>query len=176
VTLSKGLPRLSAIVAVSENNVIGAENDLPWRLSSDLKWFKKNTLGKPILMGRKTYESLPRLLPGRTNIILTRDREFKLEGAVITHTLNEAIAAGRKAALGNGADEIVIIGGAEIYRLALPEIERLYLTRVHTEVEGDTYFPDLSQEDWSEKFREFHEKSEKDMFDHSFTILDRNNT
>ncbi|MEH6525970.1 MAG: dihydrofolate reductase [Sneathiella sp.] len=171
--MTKDDPFLSAIVAVSENNVIGAGNDLPWRLSNDLKWFKKTTLGKPILMGRKTFKSLPGLLPGRANIIITRDPEFKLDGGIVTHNLDDAIAAGRTAAQAADAQEIVVIGGAEIYHLALPKIDRFYLTRVHTEIGGDTYLPELEKSDWAEVFREFHGKSEKDMFDYSFTILDR---
>ncbi|USG60606.1 dihydrofolate reductase [Sneathiella marina] len=171
--MAKDNPILSAIVAVSENNVIGAENDLPWRLSNDLKWFKKSTIGKPILMGRKTFKSLPGLLPGRTNIILTRDPDFTLDGGIVTRNLDDAIAAGQVAAKTAGAEEIVVIGGAEIYRLTLPLINRLYLTRVHTEIEGDTFFPELETTDWVEVFNEFHGKSEKDMFDHSFTILER---
>jgi len=164
---------LSAIVAVSENNVIGAENDLPWRLSNDLKWFKKTTLGKPMLMGRKTFDSLPGLLPGRAHIVLTRDSEFTLNNAIVVHSLEEALAESTIIAKEGGIDEVMIIGGAEIFRLALPQIERLYLTRVHSEVAGDTYFPELENNRWIEVFREFHGKTEKDIFDHSFTILER---
>lgn len=153
--------------------MIGIENDLPWRLSNDLKWFKKTTFGKPILMGRKTFKSLPGLLPGRVHIILTRNLDFTLDDGIVTHTLDEAIAAGKTAAIAAKADEVVIIGGAEIYRLTLPQIDRLYLTLVHTEIAGDTFFPELKNSDWAEVFREFHGKTEKDMFDHSFTILER---
>ena len=153
--------------------MIGIENNLPWRLSNDLKWFKKTTLNKPIIMGRKTFDSLPGMLPGRAHIILTRDPGFSIEGSIVTHTLDEAIAAGMSAAINAGTDEVVVIGGAEIYRLSLPRIDRIYLTRVHTDIAGDTFFPELKSCDWNEVYREFHTKTEKDMYDHSFTILER---
>lgn len=165
---------LSAIVAVAENQVIGIDNDLPWRLSNDLKWFKKVTMGKPIIMGRKTFQSLPGLLPGRPHIIITRDTEFTAANVAIAHDLDEAIQAGKEAAEQIGVNEMVIIGGAEIYRQALDKLDMIYLTRVHAVIEGDTYFPKLDPADWTELSREFHEKSEKDQFDHSFIQLKRN--
>ncbi|TNE39286.1 MAG: dihydrofolate reductase [Alphaproteobacteria bacterium] len=164
---------LSAMVAVSENNVIGAEGGLPWRLSNDLKWFKKTTMGKPVIMGRKTFESLPKLLSGRANIVITRETNFQAAGAIITHSLDEALEAGKKAARTLGVSEIVVIGGAEIYRQSLEKLNRIYLTRVHATVDGDTFFPDLGSAIWKESAREFHQKSEKDMFDHSFIVLNR---
>lgn len=164
---------LSAIVAVAENNVIGAENDLPWRLSNDMKWFRRTTMGKPIIMGRKTFQSLPKLLPGRTNIIVTRDPAFQVEGAIVTHSLEEALAAAKALDGDSGPEEVVIIGGAEIYRQSLPYLDRLYLTRVHADIPGDTFFPELEMKNWSEDFAERHGKSEKDAHDHSFTILNR---
>ena len=163
------------MVAVSENNVIGADNGLPWRLSNDLKWFKKTTMGKPIIMGRKTFESLPGLLPGRPNIIITRDSLFKKDGAIVVHSLSDALIAGNEAAQKIGAGEMVVIGGAEIYRQSMDQLDRLYLTRVHASVDGDTFFPPLILDDWSEDLCEIHEKSEKDMFDYSFIILNRIN-
>ncbi len=166
---------LSAIVAVSENNVIGIENGLPWRLSNDMKWFRQTTMGKPIIMGRKTFESLPRILPGRANIIITRDPAYQVDGAFVTHSLEAAIESARNLETENRSDEVVIIGGAEIYRQSLPFLNRIYLTRIHAEFTGDTYFPELKMENWSEDFRERHEKSEKDAYDHSFTILNRVN-
>jgi dihydrofolate reductase len=166
---------LSAIVAVSENNVIGMDSGLPWRLSNDLKWFRQTTMGKPIIMGRKTFESLPKILPGRTNIIITRDPGYQIEGAIVTHSLEAAIEAAKSLENEGSSDEVVIIGGAEIYRQSLPFLDRIYLTRVHADVAGDTYFPDLELENWSEDFTERHEKSEKDAYDHSFTILNKVN-
>jgi dihydrofolate reductase len=165
---------LSAMVAVSENQVIGVDNGLPWRLSNDLKWFKKVTMGKPILMGRKTFQSLPGLLPGRPHIVITRDPKFTAKDVTITHDINEAIKAGIEAASQLGAEEMVIIGGAEIYRQALDKLDLIYLTQVHAEIEGDTYFPELDPADWTEVSRELHRKSEKDQYDHSFICLKRN--
>jgi len=165
---------LSAIVAVAENNVIGAENDLPWRLSSDLKRFKKLTMGKPMIMGRKTFQSLPGLLPGRPHIILTRDTSYEVAGATIVHSLTEAIARAKSLALQANVDEIAVIGGTEIFRQSLPYLDRLYLTRVHAEVPGDTHFPEIDMADWSEESCEFHAKSEKDEYDHSFMVLNHN--
>ena len=165
---------LSAIVAVSENQVIGIDNDLPWRLSNDLKWFKKTTMGKPIIMGRKTFESLPGPLPGRTSIVITRDPDFKAEGVIVTHTLESAFEIGNEAAKQMNAREVVVIGGAEIFRLCLDQLDRIYLTRVHATIDGDTFFPEFDPEKWREISNEFHPKSEKDMFDHSFIVLERN--
>ncbi len=164
---------ISAVLAVSENNVIGAENSLPWRLSNDLKWFKKNTLGKPMIMGRKTFQSLPGLLPGRTSIILTRDSSFKVEGALMAHSMQAAIDLARKDAEINQQKEITIVGGAEIYKLFYPLIDRFYLTRVHTEIEGDAHFFPLDPALWQSRFTEFHQKSEKNEYDHTFHILER---
>jgi dihydrofolate reductase len=164
---------LSAVVAASENNVIGRDNDLPWRLSNDLKWFKSTTMNKPIVMGRKTFQSLPGMLPGRTHIVITRDPGFTAEGAVVTQSLEAAIESGKRDAATRGETEIMIIGGAEIFHQSLDRLDRIYLTRVHAEVDGDTFLPALDPANWREDFREFHEKSEKDAFDHSFMILNR---
>jgi len=165
--------KIIAVLAVSENNVIGSENDLPWRLSNDLKWFKKNTLGKPMIMGRKTFESLPGILPNRTHIILTRDRNFSKEGVLVAHSLDEALSLAQEDMAENDIQEVAIVGGGEIYNLFLPQIERFYLTRVHTEIEGDTYFPPLDETQWETVFQEAHETSDKDDFAHTFFILDR---
>lgn len=161
------------MVAVSENQVIGVDNGLPWRLSNDLKWFKKVTMGKPIIMGRKTFQSLPGLLPGRPHIVITRDPEFTAAGVTVTHNLDESVKAGIKVAEQVEAEEMVIIGGAEIYRQALEMLDVIYLTRVHAVIEGDTYFPELDPDNWIELSREFHVKSKKDQFDHSFIRLER---
>lgn len=165
--------KIIAVLAVSENNVIGAENDLPWRLSNDLKWFKKNTLGKPMIMGRKTFESLPGILPNRTHIILTRDTNFQKESVLVAHSPGEALSLAKKDMSQNDVQEVAIVGGGEIYKLFLPHIDRFYLTRVHTEIEGDTFFPQLDEKHWQVVFEEKHEPSEKNDFAHTFFILDR---
>ncbi len=165
--------KISAVLAVSENNVIGSENDLPWRLSNDLKWFKKNTLGKPMIMGRKTLESLPGVLPGRTSIVLTRDETFSMEGVLIAHSPQEALTLAKEDAENNQINEIMIVGGGEIYALFGSDMDRYYLTRVHTELAGDTFFNPLARHEWKTVFSEFHEASEKNQFDHTFFILDR---
>ncbi len=165
--------KISAILAVSKNGVIGSENSLPWRLSNDLKWFKKNTLNKPMIMGRKTFSSLPGILKDRTNIVLTRDTEFAVDNILAAHTPMEALTLARKDAEMRSADEIMIIGGGEIYKLFADQIDRYYITRVHTEIEGDTYFADLSADFWSTVFSEHHEASEKNEYAHSFQILEQ---
>ena len=136
---------ISLIVAASENNVIGAQGDLPWRLSADLRRFKEITMGKPIVMGRKTYESIGRPLPGRRNIVLTRQSGYEAEGCDVVDSPEAAIEAA------GDADEIMIIGGSHIYRAFLPRADRIYMTRVHADVDGDTWFPELPESDWIQK-------------------------
>lgn len=165
--------KIIAVLAVSENDVLGSDNDLPWRLSNDLKKFKENTQGKPMIMGRKTFESLPGILPGRTHIVLTRDKNYQPEGVLIAHSVEEAVDLATQDALIKGADEIAIVGGGEIYRLFLPQIQRFHLTRVHTDIDGDTFFFPLPETEWVVNFSEFHEKSEKNQYDHTFFIMDR---
>lgn len=141
-------PQVSLIVARAINGVIGKDGDLPWRLPEDLKHFKRTTVGKPVIMGRKTFESLGRPLPARHNIVLTRDTAFEADGCTIVYTLADALdAAGL-------TGEIMIIGGAEIYALALPIAARLYITDVALSPEGDTHFPALHMEDWVQTQRE----------------------
>ncbi len=134
-------PRLSLVVAVAQNGVIGRDGDLPWRMSDDLKWFKSITTGKPIVMGRTTYESLGRPLPGRTNIVLTRQDAPLHDDVVVASTLPMALAAAAEAARTMAAQEICIIGGANLYEQTLPLAHRLYLTVVEADVEGDRFFP-----------------------------------
>src|SRR5882724_9049383 len=132
-------PVISLVVAMARNNVIGRDNGLPWgRLPEDLKHFKAVTMGKPVLMGRKTFESIGKPLPGRTNFVLTRDAKWKAEGVVVIHSLDEALTG----------DELSGIGGAEIYRLLLPLADRIYLTRIDTDVSGDTVFPSIDYTKW----------------------------
>lgn len=165
--------RLSLVVAVAENGVIGRDNGLPWRLPGDLKRFKSITMGKPIIMGRKTFDSIGRPLPGRTNIVLTRDRTFSDAGVRPAYDLAEAIKIAEACSDTQGASEIMIIGGAGIYELALAAASRIYLTEVHMEAAGDTYFPDLDRGDWTEKSREAGSVEPGDSCDYSFVVLDR---
>lgn len=163
-------PIVALIVAVAENGVIGRGNTLPWRIPEDMKWFKARTMGKPCIMGRKTWESFPkRPLPGRTNIVVTRDRSYAAEGAVVVGSLRSALDV----AAGEEPDEIMILGGAEIYALALPLADRIYLTSVHGEVAGDAHFPALDRDDWSETIVGVHPSSAERPIGYSFIILDK---
>ena len=151
---------LNIIVAVSENNVIGRKNDLPWHLPDDLQYFKDKTKGHPIIMGRKNFESIGRVLPGRQNIIITRQLNYAVDGCDVVGSLEEAIQAAQ------GAEDIFVIGGGEIYKQALPFVDRVYLTRVHADIEGDVYFPELGPE-WKDLSAEHHEADERHA--HAFT-------
>ena len=157
---------ISLIVAVAENGVIGRKGELPWRLSDDLKRFKAITMGKPIVMGRKTWESIGRPLPGRQNIVITRQPGFAAEGCDVVGSTREAVT------VAGDADEIMIIGGSEVYALFLPEAGRVYLTRVHATVEGDAFFPELGDE-WLLVGNESHSADEKNEFDVTFRIYER---
>ncbi|WP_370334883.1 dihydrofolate reductase [Parvularcula marina] len=138
-------PILSLVVAVARNGVIGREGDLPWRMRDDLKWFKEITTGKPIIMGRTTWDSLGRPLPGRLNIVISRGRPDLPEGVLLANSLDEAIL------LAGAAEEICVIGGAAIYALALPRAERLYVTQIEAEIDGDTVFELPSRDEWTIK-------------------------
>lgn len=162
-----GRPLVSLIVAVAENGVIGRENALPWRLPEDLRRFKAITMGKPILMGRRTYDSIGRPLPGRTNLVLTRDPAWRAEGVIPVGSIDEAL---RRAA---GADELVVIGGAEVYRLTLPLASRVYLTQVHANVPGDATFPPLQPGEWREVERQTHPADERHAWNMTFLTLER---
>ena len=156
------------VVAASENDVIGRANQLPWRLSADLRHFKALTMGHPILMGRKTYESIGKALPGRTNWVLSRASDFKPADCKVLRTLDEA-----QMAVG-GEGPLMVIGGAEIYRLCLPQAQRIHLTLVHTKItDGDTFFSAWRDPEWTESSRERHEADEKNAYAYSFLTLDR---
>ena len=142
------------IVAADKNNVIGGGNTLLWNLPADMKHFRTLTEGHPIIMGRKTFMTDCGLLPGRTNIVLTRDRQFTLDGAVVAHSLEEALAPYR-----NQDEEVFICGGAQVYEMALPMIDRMYVTKVHQNVVGDTFFPSFNIKNFEEKWREVFEFS-----------------
>jgi len=161
--------RISLVVAVAENGVIGSDNDLPWRLKGDLKHFKATTMGKPIIMGRKTYESIGRPLPGRTNIVMSRRSLDLPDGVVQVSSLEEAF----RAAEASGADEACVTGGAEIYALALPYAHTLHFTRVHMDAEGDTLFPEFDRTQWRETSAERFEASETDSAAYTIMRLDR---
>ena len=158
---------ISIIVAASANNVIGAQGDLPWRLSDDLKRFKTVTMGKPIVMGRKTWESIGRALPGRRNIVITRQQNFAAEGCDVVQSTDEAIVAA------GDVDEIMVIGGSEVYALFLPVAQRLYLTRVHADVNGDAFFPVVDEDEWQLVSDEAHVADSRNEFDFSFRIYER---
>lgn len=158
--------RISMIVAVSRNGVIGRDGDLPWRLSSDLRRFKRLTMGSCLVMGRRTYESIGRVLPGRTSIVLTRGELPPAEGLIVVHSLDEALACCT-------GEEAFVIGGGGIYRQALPRVDRLYLTTVHADIEGDTRFPPLDESQWRVVESEFCPAGERDQYDTTFRVLDR---
>ena len=165
--------RLSMMVAKASNNVIGRDNKLPWYLPNDLKYFKQVTFGKPVIMGRKTWESLKGPLPGRTNIVITRQADYVAEGAKVVTTLDEAVEMAENVAFIEGQEETVIMGGAEIYQLALPKADRLYLTEVHAEVDGDTFFPDYDATEWNEIGREDFAAEGPNPYDYSFVVYER---
>lgn len=158
---------ISIIVAASENGVIGRRGELPWRLSSDLQHFKAVTMGKPIVMGRKTWESIGRPLPGRQNIVITRQDGFAAEGCEVVGSVDAAVAAA------GDAEEIMVIGGSEIYALFLSRADRLYLTRVHAEIDGDAFFPDDDESSWILVDDEQHEADDSNEFDYSFQRYER---
>lgn len=167
-------PRIAFIVAVARNGVIGRNGNLPWRLSTDLKLFRRLTMGKPIIMGRKTWETLAkRPLDGRDNIVVTRAAEFAAEGAIVAHSLGEALVAARTAASARQVDEVMVIGGAEIYRAALADADRIYLTEVEATPDGDTRFPPLDASQWREVSREALPRGPNDEHGATLVVLDR---
>jgi dihydrofolate reductase len=157
---------LSLIAAVSKNNVLGNDNKLLWHLPADLKYFKNTTSGKTIIMGRKTYESIGRALPNRRNIVVTRQKDFTAEGCEIFNSLQQAVQECEH------EKEVFIIGGGEIYRQALPEADRIYLTRVYEHFEGDTTFPEFSLSEWRLTSYTKHHADEKNAFDYSFSAYE----
>jgi len=166
-------PVIALVVAMGENRAIGRGGDLPWHLRSDMKFFRAVTMGKPVIMGRRTFKSLPRVLDGRLNIVLTRDNGFVAPDAVMAHSLEEGLQAARDSAGRTGADEIMIIGGEDVFREVLPQVGRIYLSEVHAMPEADTWFPALDENEWREVSRERHEAGPKDDHAFSFVVLDR---
>lgn len=161
-------PHFSLIVAKSRNGVIGIDGDLPWRLSSDLQFFKKTTLGKPVLMGRVTWESLPFPLPGRPNLVLTKDKSFSPKGCEVHHDLHAMIGRGYELAGQSGTDEVVLIGGAQLYANCLPYITRMYITEVDVMIEGDAHFPAVAANKWALKSATPYPQTKND--DYPFTV------
>jgi len=158
---------LSLIAAMDEERLIGAHNNLPWRLPADMQWFRKQTMGKPILMGRNTFASIGKALPGRQNIVLSRNRALRLDGCSIIHSLDDLEKVTSE------GDEVMIIGGAEVYGLALPLADRIYLTTIAANFEGDAWFPSLNETEWREVFREEHAADDTNAWPYCFSILER---
>lgn len=158
-------PRISIISALARNRTIGINNTLPWRLPEDLKHFKTLTLGHHILMGRKTFESLPGILPGRPHVVITRNRDFEVNNCIVVHSIEDAIA------VASGDEEIFFIGGADLYQQALTIADRMYLTEIQANVEGDAWFPEFDRSQWLETQRETHQ-SENGLAFH-FVIYDK---
>ena len=160
---------ISIIAAMGKNNVIGNKNSLPWKLPADMKHFKELTLGKPVIMGRKTFESIGKPLPKRINIIITRDEDYKAEGCVVAHSLDEALKAA-----GN-AEEVMVIGGAQIYKEFLPKADKMHLTLIDADFEGDAYFPEYNIEEWEEVSYEEHERDKDNQYNYTFIVLKKKN-
>lgn len=165
---------ISMIAALSKNKVIGRNNDLPWKLPDDMKFFMETTKGHHTLMGRKNYDSIPlkfKPLPHRTNIVVTRQKEFKAPGCTVVDSLEKGLRIARD----NKDPETFIIGGAEIYKLGLLHADRLYLTEIDAVIDGDTYFPDFDESEWSETSRIHHAKDERHAYNFDFVIYDKKN-
>jgi len=158
---------LSIIVAVSENNVIGKDNDLIWKLPRDMRHFKETTTGHYIIMGRKTFESNGRPLPNRTNVIITRDKNYKAEGCVVVHSLEDAINEAKN------DSEAFIIGGGVIYDLSMSLVDRIYITKIHHSFEGDTFFPEINMDEWNVVDKRDYEPDEKNKYPFTILTLDR---
>ena len=161
------------MVAMARNRVIGRNNALPWYLPDDLKYFKRVTLGKPIVMGRKTFESIGKPLPGRANLVITRNAAWQHPGVRVFNSLTEAYRGAEAQAEIDGVDEVMVIGGGEIFAESLADADRLYLTEVHGEVPGDAYFPEIDWAQWQERSREDFPASGANPFDYSFVVYDR---
>ena len=164
---------IALIVAKARNGVIGRNNQLPWRLPEDLRYFKRMTIGKPVIMGRNTWESLGKPLPERDNIVITRNESFYAHGATVVNDLGTALLLADSLADARGADEIMIIGGAQIYAAALPQVTRAYITEVDADIDGDAFFPALDATQWKEIARENFSACEKNPYNYNFLTLER---
>jgi dihydrofolate reductase len=165
--------RIALIWAMARNGVIGRDNKLPWYLPEDLKYFKRITTGKPVIMGRKTYDSIGRPLPNRTNIVITRDASLTLEGVNVVTSLDAALELARAESQISDIDEVIVMGGAEIYAQALPHADRLYVTLVHAEVDGDAVFPPVDLTQYNEVSREDFSAKGPNPYDYSFVVYER---
>ncbi len=161
--------KISAIAARASNGVIGKDGGLPWHLPDDLKFFKRTTSGHHIIMGRKSFDALGKPLKNRTNIVLTQDKDYRTDDIVIAHSLERAIDYARN----RNEDECFIAGGAEVYRQALPILDRMYLTEIHARIDGDTYYPDFQEEHWEQTQSEDHEKDDRHAYPFTFRILEK---
>lgn len=170
------MTRLSIIVAMANNRTIGRNNKLPWYLPQDLQYFKRITMGKPIIMGRKTFESIGHPLPGRINIVVTRQQQWTREGVRVAHSTEEAIQLADSQAVIDGVDEVMLIGGAELYRSALPAADTVYLTHVNADIEGDAFFPELDNSLWQEVHRQSFPACDNNPHDYAFCVLQRRRT
>jgi dihydrofolate reductase len=159
--------KLAIIVAMDEHRLIGKNNDLPWKLSADLQFFRRTTMGKPIVMGRNTHESIGRPLPGRQNIVITSQADYQAEGCDVVNSLENALALCRD------AEEVMVMGGASLYEQTVALADKLYLTRVHANLDGDTWFPEWSERDWQLISSEPHQADEKNQYDYSFELYQR---
>lgn len=155
------------IVATDEQGLIGKDNDLPWKLSADLQYFRRVTMGKPLIMGRNTHESIGRALPGRKNIIVTKNEAYKADGCTIVNSISDALLACEQ------VEEVMIMGGASLYEQLLPTADKLYLTRVHASLEGDTWFPEWQKNEWTELSREDHSADDKNDYNYSFIVYEK---
>ena len=162
---------ISLIAALSKNRVIGKNNDLPWHLPDDMKYFMQTTKGHHVIMGRRNYDSLPekfRPLPNRTNIVVTHQKDFKADSCIVVHSIEDAIDLATK----NNEQEVFIIGGAEIYKLGFPISQRLYLTEIDAEIEGDTFFPEFKKQDWGETSRVNHIADARHAYSFDFVVYE----
>ncbi|MDR4888608.1 dihydrofolate reductase [Fredinandcohnia sp. QZ13] len=159
---------ISLLLAMDKNQLIGKDNDLPWRLPADLAYFKRVTMGHPIIMGRKTYDSIGRPLPGRENIIVTRDTSYKAEGCKVIHSIDEIVKMSEET-----EQELFVIGGAEIFKEILPYSDRLYITEIDEEFEGDTYFPAFDKAEWQVISKEKGIKDEKNPYEYTFLVYEK---
>lgn len=160
---------ISAIVAAAKNNVIGKDNQIPWYLPADLAYFKKTTLEHHVIMGRKCFKSISRPLPKRVNIVVTRDPFFMADGVLVAHSVEEALGM----AFDDGAKEVFILGGGEIYKDSMDLWDKIYLTEVDIEPEGDVFFPEIEPTEWTETWRETHEPDSKNEYTYTFRLLER---
>lgn len=159
--------KIALIVATDQQSLIGKDNDLPWSISADLQYFKKVTMGKPLIMGRNTHESIGRPLPGRQNIIVTKNHCYQAEGCTVVHSTQAALSVAKE------ADEVMIMGGASLYTQLLPQADKLYLTLVHANLEGDTWFPEWYSDQWQQRSREDHLADSKNEYPYSFIVYER---